>query len=100
MGGAIALQYSYLYPEDITGVISSSPLLEPGKQAQLNVFESTALKILPHLVPSFALPKVIDGIYLSRDPEVAKQYKLDPLNHGYASMLTGKPFTNYSCRNG
>lgn len=75
---------------------NTAPLITPGSQAKLNFFESAALKVLPSLLPSFALPKfigifdlIIDGKYLSRDLEVGKTYALDPFNHCYASLLTG-----------
>ena len=88
MGGAIALEFAALHPHAIAGVIASSPLIEAGPLAELNFFEKMALRVVPKLLPTFALPKLIDGVHLSRDPEVAIDYAADPLIHGYASMLT------------
>jgi hypothetical protein len=54
--------------------------LNLGPPTKATFVEKLALKVLPTLLPSFALAKHIDGKYLSRDPKVAIAYAADRNN--------------------
>lgn len=74
MGGLIALEYalSDRPPPDL--VVVSAPALKGGAAWQRRV-----APLLGRLIPSLALPNVLEGEQLSRDPAVGEAYFADPL---------------------
>ena len=78
MGGAIGAHFAILYPDALKGLILSAPGIRV--TADVSPFLKTISKGIAALFP--ALPVVtfdIEGI--SRDPEVIKKYREDPLNY-------------------
>ncbi len=78
MGGLIALEYALHHPEGLRGVIASAPLLEqPGISPVLLLLS----RVLSRVLPRFSLNTNLDATSISRDPNVVKAYKDDPLVH-------------------
>ena len=78
MGGAIGAHFAILYPDALKGLILSAPGIRV--TADVSPFLKTISKGIAALFP--ALPVVafdIEGI--SRNPEVIKKYREDPLNY-------------------
>ena len=77
MGGLIVLAYTALRAPNVTGVATS------GAALQLTELPSTpqivALRLLRPLLPRLRLNRPIAEDALSRDPEVGRQYRADPL---------------------
>ena len=83
LGGGIVLDYLIRRKPSLTGAIATSPWInlafEPPKAKQL--LASVASRIMPGMTQSSGLKTE----YLSRDPEVVKAYRTDPLVHGIVS---------------
>jgi alpha-beta hydrolase superfamily lysophospholipase len=83
LGGGIVLDYLIRRKPSLTGAIATSPWInlafEPPKAKQL--LASVASRIMPGMTQSSGLKTE----YLSRDPEVVKAYRTDPLVHGIIS---------------
>ncbi len=93
LGGLVVLDYSLHHPEGIRAVIASSPALsKPGIPGILLFISKIMSKIWPGLTVKTKLK--IEAI--SRDPEVIRDYKNDPLVHSMASARLGTEFNN--CR--
>lgn len=76
MGGMQVLNYAITHTPDISGVISTSPALEPGTPvAPLKLFIAN---LLYSLVPTMTLDNGLDLNYLAHDLGVIKAYKNDP----------------------
>ncbi len=78
MGGAIGAHFAILYPDALKGLILSAPGIRV--TADVSPFLKTISKGIAALFP--ALPVVafdIEGI--SRNPEVIRKYREDPLNY-------------------
>jgi len=78
MGGTIALDYAIAHPRSLLSVVVSAPGLRAKmppwwKLALANVAKATA--------PSLGFPHGLDETGVSRDPEVMKARKDDPLMH-------------------
>jgi alpha-beta hydrolase superfamily lysophospholipase len=74
MGGNIAFGYALRWPEDLSGLILSGPLIGGSAPAA----QRLAVKLLSAIAPNLgtvALPPEA----VSRDPEVVKAYAADPL---------------------
>ena len=90
MGGLIVLDYVLHYPEGLSGVIASGPVLaQPG----VSPFLLMLSRILSKIWPSFSIDTQLDTGAISRDPEVIKAYEADPLVHGMASARFGTELT-------
>ncbi|KAI8907277.1 Alpha/Beta hydrolase protein [Gorgonomyces haynaldii] len=90
MGGGIVLDYATLNPKPFSGVLACSPLIRYGKASMPLPHESLGLKVLPALVPSFALEKILPSKFISRNKQVQLDYEQDPLNHGFCGVFTGQ----------
>jgi alpha-beta hydrolase superfamily lysophospholipase len=78
MGGLMALDYALAHPRGLLGVVASAPALSAAmppwwKLALANVARITA--------PSTGFPHGLDETGMSRDPEVLRGRKEDPLMH-------------------
>ncbi len=78
MGGLMALDHALAHPRDLLGVVASAPALASAmppwwKLALANVARVTA--------PSAGFPHGLDEDGMSRDPEVLRGRKSDPLMH-------------------
>jgi alpha-beta hydrolase superfamily lysophospholipase len=90
MGGLIVLDYVLHYPEGLSGVIASGPILaQPG----VSPFLLMLSRILSKIWPSFSIDTKLDADAISRDPEVIKAYEADPLVHSMASARFGTELT-------
>ncbi|MDB5226966.1 MAG: alpha/beta hydrolase fold containing protein [Bacteroidota bacterium] len=77
MGGNVVANFAIRRNPVVAGVILSSPFFKPA-------FVPPAIKIalgklMRNLIPSFSLPSGLDPSGISRDKEVVKKYKNDPL---------------------
>lgn len=87
MGGGIVLAYGTQYPEQVTGIIATSPavgMANPMPPIVIKLMRGLK-KILPNLTISNGLSA--DGI--SHDKEVVAKYKNDPLVHDKVSVTLG-----------
>ena len=84
LGGLLVLNYATYHKHSLTGVIATgaglrSPVLEQKAKMALS-------KILGGLLPTVTIPTGLDANGISRDPEVVRAYKEDPLVHGVATL--------------
>ncbi len=91
MGGVLALDYALAHPRDLTGVVASAPALRSAmppwwKLALANVARVTA--------PSLGFPAGLDESGMSRDPEVLRARKDDPLMHDKISPRLYEAFND------
>lgn len=78
MGGLISLQYLTGAPlERICGAVISAPALDAGP---VSTVERTFAPLLSKLLPDLGV-RTIDADTISRDPEVVRDFRSDPLNH-------------------
>ncbi len=78
-GGLIVLMYALKFPDDLPGVIASSPFLGIHPSVRPSAPLKIAAKVLSKVYPSLTLPNNIDPADLSHDPAVAPAYSGDPL---------------------
>lgn len=84
LGGLLALFYSLRRKPRLTGVIATSPaLLTPLGEQKAKVALS---KAMGSVLPGVTIATGLDANQISRDPEVVRVYKADPLVHGKASF--------------
>jgi len=85
MGGCISLEYTLRNPEEIDGLILSSPAISlEAAPAPMRI----ASKALSAVVPNLGVFKV-EPSDVSRDPEVVRAYESDPLvHHGKLPVAT------------
>lgn len=80
MGGNVVLNYAIKHTPDVQGVIASAPWLRlafaPPK------WQVILAKIVNNIFPSLTQPTNLEVEAISRNPEVVKAYKADPLVHG------------------
>lgn len=84
LGGLLVLNYATYHKHSLSGVIATgaglrSPVLE--QKAKL-----TLSKILGGFLPTVSIPTGLDANGISRDPEVVRAYKDDPLVHDVATL--------------
>lgn len=77
LGGNLVLNFALEQKHRLAGIVASAPLFrlafEPPK------WKSAAMKLLKNL--PISLPSGLDDTALSRDPDVARRYREDPLVH-------------------
>ncbi len=90
LGGAIALKYAILYPEDLEGLIVSGPAVG-GYQAipilgrvevplSMERILSPIMSLVARFLPDIGMPgTMIDPSYLNHDPENYNAYANDPM---------------------
>jgi acylglycerol lipase len=88
LGALLALTYATCRQHTLTGVIVTgaglrSPLLEQKAKMALS-------KALGRLFPTLAFPTGLDPEGISRDPEVVRVYRQDPLVHGVATLAAAR----------
>ncbi len=87
LGGLLVLFYSLRRKPRLNGVIATSPaLLTPLGEQKAKVALS---KALGSLLPGMTIATGLDAHQISRDPEVVRAYRADPLVHGKASFAFG-----------
>jgi alpha-beta hydrolase superfamily lysophospholipase len=77
LGGAVALTYATRHRDTIEGLVVSGPAV--GTEAVPAVLK-TAATVLSAVAPRLPVFKIEDDA-VSRDPQVVRDYQLDPLNH-------------------
>lgn len=79
MGGLIGLDFGLHHPQEVNGVIASSPHLSDPPVSPILITLSRALSTV---WPTFSMDAGMDNTGLSRDPDVVQTFLDDPLNHG------------------
>lgn len=78
LGGLIALQYLTGTPDArVTGAVISAPALDT---SAANAVQRTVAPLLSRVLPDLGVLQ-LDAEAVSRDPEVVRAYRTDPLNH-------------------
>lgn len=86
LGGTISLDFCLRYKNDIVGVIVSAPVLsQPNIPAYLFIIS----RLLSKVYPTFSLATKLDSTALSRDPEIVRAYREDPLVHSVGRARMG-----------
>lgn len=80
LGGMIALDYVLRRKPDLAGLIVSAPLLQLAYKPSL--WRMILLKSLKALNLNIPIPRGVDDTKLSRDINVARTFRNDPLSHG------------------
>jgi alpha-beta hydrolase superfamily lysophospholipase len=92
MGGMQVLNHAITRSPDVSGVISTSPGLEPGTPvAPIKLFLAN---LLYSIVPEMTLDNGLDITNLAHDPAVAKAYHNDPLTTPLVSARLGLDLIN------
>lgn len=77
MGGLVALAYAATRQPAIAGLVSSAAALTVATPPTL--LERASLAVLRPLLPRLSVPQPVADEALSRDPEVGRAYRADPL---------------------
>ena len=87
MGGGVVLAYGTQYPENVAGIIATSPAIGLANPMKPTVVKMLRIlkKISPNITVSNGLPA--DGI--SHDKDVVNRYLSDPLVHDKVSVTLG-----------
>jgi len=88
MGGLISIRYAECYPEDIKGIIISSPLLK--MRVHVPVFKKIVGRAVSRFIPGISMSNGLDPAFLSHDKSVVEAYKTDPLVH---TLVSARWFT-------
>ena len=88
LGGLLVLNYATYHKHMLSGVLATgvalrSPVLEQKAKVALS-------KVMGGLLPTMTIPTGLDTNGLSRDPEVVRAYKEDPLVHGIATLSAAR----------
>jgi len=86
VGGTVVLDYVLRDSKGVRGVIASAPSL--GKPNIPAILFSIS-KVLSVIYPGFSMATQLDQSALSRDPEVVRAYKEDPLVHSVGTARLG-----------
>jgi len=78
-GGLITLRYTLAHPEDLSGIVVSSPFLGLHPDARPNPLLRFVARLLSAVAPRLMLSKPPDASLLSHDPQVPAAYLADPL---------------------
>ncbi|MCX8061264.1 MAG: lysophospholipase [Anaerolineales bacterium] len=84
MGGLLLLNYLMRHQPKIIGAVSSAAGLHTPLTQQK--FKMALVQTLSSFLPQLALPSGLDANEISRDPEVVRRYKSDPLVHGWVTL--------------
>lgn len=86
MGGSLVINFVLRFPEEVDGVISSSPWLRLAKPP--SGFTVAAASVLKPFFPSALVPNGIKSADLCHDESVQHAYEIDPLIHWKISVRT------------
>ena len=88
LGGLIATWFTILERPPLAGLVLTGPLFEFG--SGISWLARMLALVLSKLLPTLALANAVDTRKISRDPEVVRSYRADPLNHhGGMPVRTG-----------
>jgi len=79
MGGLVALRYAIDHPDELDGLVLSSPLLGTHPDARPPKLLHLLVRVLVRIHPRMFFPSDIDTDAISRDPDVVRAYIDDPL---------------------
>jgi len=79
MGGLISLTYALNHPQELDGVVLSSPSLGTHPDARPPAILNLLVRFLVHIKPRLLFPSDLNTDAVSRDPEVVRAYIDDPL---------------------
>jgi len=91
MGGVIAIHYALTYPEDLAGLVVSSPGIAP--VMPVPTWKIKIGEFLSRRMPRFTMATGLPADYLSKDAAVVRAYNSDPLVHGVVSARWYTEFT-------
>jgi acylglycerol lipase len=92
LGGVMVLNYALKIKNNLTGVIATSPGLATGDKVA--PWKLSLGKLLYSIVPTFSMANGLDVENISRDKEVVRKYKADPLVHDQITARFGLDFLN------
>lgn len=87
LGGNLVLNYALRRKPAIAGVVAASPWLRLSSAPP--AARMTLGRVMNRLLPAFVQSSRLDPTGLSRDPEVVRAYKVDPLVHDRLSARLG-----------
>lgn len=85
MGGLIALDYALAHPKGLSALVLSAPALRTAIPPWWKLAMANVARVA---TPSNGFPNGLDPEGLSRDPEVVRAYREDPLVHDRISPRT------------
>jgi acylglycerol lipase len=88
LGGLLVLYYALKRKPDLAGVIASGAGLRSSLEKQ--ALKIALIKTLASIAPERLTATGLNAEHLSRDPEVVRDYKADPLVHDRASFSLAK----------
>ena len=91
LGGLIVLKYALERPQGLQGVIVSAPGLR--RKFEVPAHKLLLARLMSRIWPAFAQTTGLLAEALSHDPQVAAQYRADPLVH---ATVTARFFTEVS----
>jgi len=99
MGGVIALDHALAHPRALRALVLSAPALRTAMPPWWKLALANAARLT---TPSAGFPNGLDPAHLSRDPEVVRAYREDPLVHDRISPRTYFAFMEAAqrCRQG
>jgi acylglycerol lipase len=90
MGGIIACKYALTYPDDIRGLVLSSPALIPS--VDVPAWKKRIGVYFSKYLPKISMATGLDPKQLSHDPDVVDAYENDHLVHG---LVSARWFTEF-----
>jgi acylglycerol lipase len=84
LGGLLVLLYGLEYRPGLAGVVATGAALHTVLRDQ--PAKVLAARVLGAVAPGLTIPSGLDDTRLSRDPEVLRAYRADPLVHDRASL--------------
>jgi alpha-beta hydrolase superfamily lysophospholipase len=83
LGGNLAIHYALRHRPDLAGIIASAPLFRPA--AKPPGWKIALLRMMYNMRPGFTVSSGLDDMALSRNVNVVRIYRNDPLVHDRVS---------------
>jgi alpha-beta hydrolase superfamily lysophospholipase len=83
LGSLMALSYARLYPDRLTGLITSGTALQDA--LELPAWQRSLATVLSRVTPSLKINNGVPLAGLSHDPAVIAAFKSDPLTHAWGT---------------
>jgi len=93
LGGNLVLHYTLLERPDLAGIIATSPLFRPAVKPP--AWKMAILRAMYRLRPSLSLSSGLEDMALSRDINVVRTYRNDPLTHDRVSARLSIDMLNH-----
>ncbi len=84
LGGILVLYYTLQRKPHLAGVVATSPGLRTSLEEQK--LKIAFAKGMASILPTLSMPSGLDAAQISRDPEVVRIYRQDPLVHDQATL--------------